>query len=132
MSASAVSLFCCISQFLEPLGLFLGMDGVLLLAFLLAFPAGEIFIPCALMGYLSTGMLTDFESLTALRDILVANDWTVSTALCVIFFTLFHFPCGTTCLTIRHETGSMKWTLLAAALPTFIGAVFCMLINLFL
>ncbi|MBR3703992.1 MAG: ferrous iron transporter B [Oscillospiraceae bacterium] len=132
VSISGQSVLLHLSQFLEPLGLFLGMDGVLLLAFLLAFPAGEIFIPCALMGYLSTGMLTDFESLTALRDILVANDWTVSTALCVIFFTLFHFPCGTTCLTIRHETGSMKWTLLAAALPTFIGAVFCMLINLFL
>lgn len=119
-----------LSQLLEPLGRAMGMDGVILLAFVLGFPAGEIVIPCALMGYLCTGSLTEYESLFALRGILTANGWTETTALCVLFFTLFHFPCGTTCLTIWRETRSVKWTALAVALPTVIGAALCILVKL--
>lgn len=121
-----------LSQWLEPLGGLLGMDGILLLAFILGFPAGEIVLPCALMGYLSTGMLTDFDNLTTLRTILVENGWTIRTAICAILFTLFHVPCGTTCLTIWHETKSVKWTALAIALPTAIGATLCMLVHFLL
>lgn len=119
-----------LSQLLEPLGRAMGMDGVILLAFILGFPAGEIVIPCALMGYLCTGSLTEYESLFALRGILTANGWTETTALCVLFFTLFHFPCGTTCLTIWRETKSIKWTTLAIALPTVIGTALCILVKL--
>lgn len=129
VSVNGQTVLLHLSQFLQPLGAFLGMDGILLMAFLLGFPAGEIVIPCALMGYLSTGMLTDFADLAALREILLANGWTATTALCVIVFTLFHFPCGTTCLTIRHETRSAKWTALAIVLPTLIGAALCILIR---
>lgn len=130
VSAGEETILVCLSQFLEPLGTLLGMDGIMLLAFILGFPAGEIVIPCALMGYLSTGALTGYESLAALQSILVANGWTAITALCVILFTLFHFPCGTTCLTIWRETRSVKWTTLAVVLPTMIGAALCMLVRL--
>lgn len=129
VSAGEETVLVWLSQFLEPLGTLLGMDGIMLLAFILGFPAGEIVIPCALMGYLSAGALTGYESLAALQSILVANGWTATTALCVIFFTLFHFPCGTTCLTIWRETRSVKWTALAVVLPTMIGAALCMLVR---
>ena len=124
------SLLLSLSQFLDPAGRFLGMDGVILLAFFLGFPANEIVIPCALMGYLSAGALTEYESLAQLHGILSANGWTVRTALCVILFTLFHFPCGTTVLTTWRETRSFRWTLFAIALPTAIGAGLCILVNL--
>ncbi len=115
---------------LEPLGGLMGLDGFILLAFLLGFPANEIVVPCILMGYLSTGALTDYGSLAELRGILAANGWTTATALCAMLFTLFHFPCGTTCLTIWRETKSAKWTALAVALPTAIGAALCMGVHL--
>ena len=132
VSIGGHSILWHLSQWLEPLGWLLGMDGILLLAFILGFPAGEIVLPCALMGYLSTGMLTDFDNLTTLRSILVENGWTVRTAICVLLFTLFHVPCGTTCLTIWHETKSVKWTALAIALPTAIGATLCILVHFLL
>ena len=115
---------------LEPLGGLMGLDGFILLAFLLGFPANEIVVPCILMGYLSAGSLTDYGSLAELRGILAANGWTTATALCAMLFTLFHFPCGTTCLTIWRETKSAKWTALAIALPTAIGAALCMGVHL--
>ena len=108
----------------------MGLDGFILLAFLLGFPANEIVVPCILMGYLSTGALTDYGSLAELRGILAANGWTTATALCAMLFTLFHFPCGTTCLTIWRETKSAKWTALAVALPTATGAALCMGVHL--
>ena len=117
---------------LDPLGRLLGMDGIILLAFILGFPANEIVVPCILMGYLSAGALTDFTGLAELHAILTANGWTVTTAVCTLLFTLFHFPCGTTCLTIRQETGSIKWTLLAFLLPTAVGMALCFLVDLFM
>ena len=88
---------------------------------------------------MSSGSLTDFASLSELRDILISNGWTWATAACMIIFTLFHFPCGTTCLTIKKETGSIKWTAAAFIIPTVVGVVLCMgltgivnLVNLFL
>jgi len=101
----------------------------ILLAFLLGFPANEIVVPSMLMGYLSTGALTEYGSLAQLQAILTANGWTVSTALCVLFLTLFHFPCGTTCLTIWRETKSVKWTALAIALPTAVGVGLCLVVT---
>ena len=130
LTVGGESLLLTAAQFLEPLGKLMGMDGVLLLAFLLGFPANEIVIPCALMGYLSAGALTGYDSLAGLREVLVGSGWTESTALCAILFTLFHFPCGTTCLTIWRETGSRKWTALAVALPTVIGAALCIAVHL--
>ena len=114
---------------LEPLGRLLGMDGVILLAFILGFPANEIVLPIAVMIYSMGGSLTELGELSALRPLLVENGWTAVTALCVMLFSLCHWPCSTTLLTIKKETGSVKWTALAALLPTVLGALLCMAVN---
>ena len=114
---------------LEPLGQLMGLDGMILLAFCLGFPANEIVIPVLLMGYLSATALTGYEGLPQLAALLTAHGWTWKTALCAALFTLFHFPCGTTCLTIRRETGKAGWTALGILLPTAIGIVLCIAIS---
>ncbi len=124
-----ISLLNHICSFLDPFGKMIGMDGVILISFILGFPANEIVIPIILMAYMSTGNLVEYESLESLRTILVNNGWTITTAICVLIFSLCHFPCSTTCLTIKKETGSYKWTLLAIIIPTLIGLLLCFLIN---
>ena len=114
--------------FLDPVGRLLGMDGTILMAFVLGFPANEIVIPIILMSYLSTGTLQDMGSLEALRTLLVSNGWTWLTALCTMLFSLFHWPCSTTCLTIARETHSVRWTLLAVVIPTGLGICLCLLV----
>ena len=116
---------------LDPVGRLLGLDGVVLLAFLLGFPANEIVLPIALMGYLSRQALTGVDT-GALLPILLAQGWTWRKAACMLLFTLFHWPCSTTLLTIRRETGSTKWAILAFLLPTAIGTALCCLVNLLL
>ena len=118
--------------FLQPLGALMGLDGFILLAFLMGFPANEIVVPCILMGYLSTGALTDYGSLAELHGLLTANGWTAATAVCALLFTLFHFPCGTTCQTIWRETKSVKWTAVAILLPTAVGVGLCVIVNMIL
>lgn len=118
------------TDFLDPFGRLIGVDGVIVAAFILGFPANEIVVPIMLMCYMSTGMLTDYSSLTELSDVLTSCGWTPMTALCVMILCLFHFPCGTTCLTIKKETGSLKWTALAFLLPTLVGITICFFINL--
>ena len=108
----------------------MGLDGMILLAFLLGFPANEIVVPVLLMGYLATGTLTGYTGLTELKILLIQNGWTMETALCATIFMLFHFPCGTTTVTIYRETGSLKWTLLAVLLPTLAGMALCIGIHL--
>lgn len=115
---------------LNPIARIMGLDGTILLAFILGLPANEIVIPIILMSYMSTGMLTGYENLDALKSILVDNGWTYVTALCTMTFSLFHFPCATTLLTIKKETQSLKWTAVAFLLPTLIGVCCCILINL--
>lgn len=132
IAPGGVSLLARCGAFLDPLGQLMGLDGMVLAAFLLGLPANEIVIPILLMGYLSSGMLTSYAGLGELRSILLANGWTWHTAVCMVLFTLFHFPCGTTCLTIRRETGSVKWTLLAIVLPLLSGVVLCTAANLLL
>lgn len=114
---------------LDPAGRLMGMDGVILLAFILGLPANEIVVPIMLMAYLSQGVLQQPESLAAMQSVFLQNGWTPVTALCVMLFMLMHFPCATTLMTIKKETGSTKWTVLAAVLPTLCGAFFCMLVN---
>ncbi len=125
-----ISYLNIVADFLDPVGRFLGLDGVILLGFILGFPANEIVIPIILMTYLSTGEITDYSSLDSLRQILVDNGWTVVTALCTCIFSMFHFPCSTTLLTIWQETKSVKWTLMSIAVPLAVGMVLCALINL--
>ena len=129
VTAGGDSILVHLANFFEPLGSLMGLDGFILLAFLLGFPANEIVVPCILMGYLSTGALTDYSSLSQLHSLLTAHGWTAATAVCALIFTLFHFPCGTTCFTIYKETKSVKWTLLAILLPTAVGVGLCVLIH---
>ena len=103
---------------------------MIIIAFLLGFPANEIVVPILLMGYLAEGSLVDYESLEVLKNILVNHGWTLLTAINFIILTLFHFPCGTTLLTIKKETGSLKWTLVSFILPTVIGILLCLIIRL--
>lgn len=124
-----VSILNHISNALDPLGSFIGLDGVMLLAFILGFPANEIVIPIALMAYLSSGVLVDYSSGSELREILAANGWTVKTAICTCVFSMFHFPCSTTLLTIFRETKSLKWTVVSVLTPLITGIILCALIN---
>ncbi len=114
-----------IAAFLDKPGRLMGLDGVILTAFILGFPANEIVIPIMLMIYRSGEGLAEAGSLSELHDVLAGNGWTSVTALCMLMFTMFHFPCATTCLTIKKETGSLKWTALSFVLPTAAGVLIC-------
>ncbi len=114
---------------LEPLGALMGLSGVILTAFLLGIPANEIVIPILLMVYSRSEMLIEAEGIAQAGEILAANGWTWVTAICTILFSLNHFPCATTLLTIRKETGSNFWTAAAFCLPTLIGILLCILVN---
>lgn len=113
--------------FLDPLGRAVGLDGVILMAFLLGWPANEIVVPLIIMGYTAGGTLMEAASTAELGTLLAQNGWTWVTAVCMLLFVICHFPCGTTTLTIHKETGSMKWTLTGVLLPTLIGLILCFL-----
>lgn len=113
------------ANFLEPLAHLIGLDGYILMAFILGLPANEIVLPILLMSYLSTGSMVEFESIESLKGILLSHGWTYLTALNVMLFSLLHWPCATTILTIKKETGSKKWTLLSVLIPTVIAFVVC-------
>lgn len=129
MKVGNISILKYCTNFLNPFASLIGMDGTILMAFLLGFPANEIVVPIMMMAYLSQGTLVESNSLFALREILVQNGWTWLTAVSTILFSLMHFPCSTTCLTIKKETGSWKWTLLSIILPTTIGFGICFLLT---
>ena len=105
------------------------MDGVILTAFLLGLPANEIVLPLMLMAYTAQGALTEIPDLAALQGILEANGWTWATGVCVILFSLMHWPCSTTCLTVRRESGSWKWAAAAFLIPTAAGMAVCFLFS---
>ncbi len=107
----------------------MGMDGVILLAFILGLPANEIVMPIIIMAYLSQASLSEIGDINVLKQLLVANGWTWKTAVSVMLFTLVHWPCATTCLTIRKETGSIKWTALAFLIPAILGSTICILFH---
>ena len=120
-----VSILTHISDFLDPFAKLMGLDGFILMAFIVGLPANEIVLPVLLMAYLSTGSLAEFESIQELKTILVDNGWTYLTALNTMLFCLLHWPCSTTLLTVKKETGSLKWTAAAFIIPTAIAAVVC-------
>ena len=126
--AGGGTLLSCLARALDPMGTFLGLDGVLLLAFVLGLPANEIVLPIALMAYLSQSSLQGLGDPAALKTVLLANGWCARTAVCTVIFTLFHWPCSTTLLTVYKETNSRRWTALAAILPTALGAILCALV----
>lgn len=130
ITLGGVTLLSHICLFLEPLAALCGMDGVILAAFLLGLPANEIVLPIILMAYTSGSELTEAGAITEVGAILTANGWSIKTALCFLIFSMAHFPCSTTLISVKKETGSTRWMLIAAALPTLFGAFACMLVNL--
>ncbi len=115
------------SNFLDPFGRLLGMDGVILLSFLLGFPANEIVIPIMIMAYMANGSLMEINDFRFLHQLFVENGWTFITAISTMIFCLMHWPCSTTCLTIKKETQSFKWTILSFFIPTLTGIFLCFL-----
>ena len=118
-----------ITAFLDPAARVFGIDGVILLAFILGFPANELVMPLIVMGYLSSGTIASGVDFASFRALLLANGWTVQTALCTLVLTVAHAPCSTTCLTILRETRSAKWTLAAVLIPVGVGLALCILIH---
>lgn len=121
-----VTLLAYVAGALQPFAALMGLDGVILLAFILGMPANEIVVPIIIMAYLSQGTLVEISDNMVLKQLLVDNGWTWTTAVCTMLFSLFHWPCATTCLTIHKETGSLKWTLLSMFIPTAAGCIVCM------
>jgi len=123
------SLLAQAATLLDPIGRFFGMDGVILLAFILGFPANETVIPIMIMTYSASANIPLATDISLMREIFIANGWTWVTAACTILFSLAHWPCSTTLLTIKKETGSIKWTIVAFILPTCIGLLLCALVK---
>ena len=119
------SILSYIANFLDPFAKLIGLDGYILTAFILGIPANEIVLPIILMSYMSTGSLVNLEDTYSIGQILINNGWTMLTAINVMIFTLLHFPCATTLLTIKKETKSIKWTILSFILPTACGIIIC-------
>ena len=126
VSVGEVSLLRYCAGFLDPFARFMGLDGVILIAFILGLPANEIVVPIIIMAYMSEGTIAEM-GMAQMRDLFVANGWTFVTAACVILFSLLHSPCATTLMTVKKETGSVKWTLVTALLPTLIGMIACII-----
>ena len=129
LSINGITLLSHIANFLNPFANLLGLDGYILTAFILGLPANEIVLPIILMSYMSQGSLVNLEDNFTIGEILKANGWNILTAINVMLFTLLHFPCATTLITIKKETGSLKWSVLAFLLPTLCGIILCIITN---
>ncbi|MCQ2014011.1 ferrous iron transport protein B [Clostridium butyricum] len=125
ISIGDLSILTHCANFLNPFAHYLGLDGYILMAFILGFPANEIVFPIIIMSYMATGSLLELGSTTELYNLLSANGWTWVTAVSVMLFCLMHWPCSTTCLTIKKETQSFKWTLISFLVPTITGMIIC-------
>ncbi|RHR21628.1 ferrous iron transporter B [Clostridium sp. AF19-22AC] len=113
---------------LDPFARLFGLDGVILIAFILGLPANEIVVPIIIMAYMAQGSILEMDSLTEMRNLFVSHGWTWVTAVCTMLFSLMHWPCSTTLLTIKKETGSWKWTFTALVIPTLAGMVLCFIV----
>ncbi len=131
LSFRGKTLLSLCSGFLDPLGRLMGLDGTILMAFLLGLPANEVVLPIILMAYSGQGYLQELSGPGSIKTVLTAQGWTVGTAVCLCLFSLMHWPCATTLLTIRKETGSLKWTLAAVLIPLTAGMVCCILFHAF-
>ena len=127
VSVGESSLLSHCAGFLDPFARLMGLDGVILMAFILGFPANEIVIPIIIMAYTAQSSLLELDSTWQLRQLLVANGWTWSTAVSMVIFSLLHWPCSTALITAYRETLSRKWTALTALIPTALGVLLCML-----
>ncbi len=127
MNIGNTSILTHISDFFDPFARLMGLDGAILTAFIFGLPANEIVLPIMLMIYCQTGTLPDVTA--NIGAVLTENGWTATTAICFILFSLMHFPCSTSLLTIKKETGNIKYTVISAILPTLMGIFSCMLAN---
>lgn len=130
ISVGGTTVLGALSDFLDPFAKLIGLDGVILIAFILGLPANEIVIPIMVMAYTSGSILSETASIIELKNIFTANGWNEVTAVCVLIFFLFHWPCATTLLTVKKETGSFKWAALAFLIPTVTGILICAIISL--
>lgn len=128
MMIGDISLLTHCAQFLDPFATLLGMDGYILMAFILGLPANEIVIPILIMSYMAKGTMLELDSLNEMRRLFIDNGWTWLTAVCTMLFSLNHWPCGTTLLTIRKETQSLKWTGVSFLVPTITGIIVCFIV----
>ncbi len=126
--AGDASLLAHCAAFFDPFARLIGLDGIILMAFILGFPANEIVVPIIIMSYMATGSMLELDSLDKLRVLLVENGWTWLTAICTMLFSLMHWPCGTTCWTIKKETQSWKWTAVSFLVPTIAGIIVCFIV----
>ena len=117
------------SNFLDPFARMLGLDGVILMAFILGFPANEIVFPIIIMSYMCTETILEIQNPAELHNLLISHGWTYITGICVMLFSLLHFPCGTTLWTIKKETKSLKWTALSFVIPTVTGILVCFIVS---
>ena len=129
ITVGEANLLTQVSEFLDPFAKIMGLDGVILMAFILGFPANEIVIPIIIMTYLAKGTIVGIESVSEMKDVFLQNGWTWLTAVNTIIFSLMHWPCSTTLITIKKETGSFKWAALSAVIPTVLGITFCIIIT---
>ena len=127
VNINGVSILNYIANFLNPFASLMGLDGYILAAFILALPANEIVLPIILMSYMSGSNLVQIEDLANISNILISNGWTILTAINVMLFSLMHFPCSTTLISIKKETGSWKWAILSFIIPTVCGILICMI-----
>ena len=120
-----ISLLTYCADFLQPFGNAIGLDGYIIMALLLGLPANEIVMPIIIMSYVKATTILEMDSMLQLKNLLVANGWTLLTAINMMIICLMHFPCGTTLWTIKKETGSWKWTILSFLIPTVAGIAIC-------
>lgn len=125
IQTGGISLLAQAADFLQPFANLIGLDGYILMAFILGLPANEIVVPIIIMSYMATGSMLELDSLEELGNLLVSHGWTWLTAVCVMLFSLMHWPCGTALLTIRKESQSAKWTFVSFLVPTVTGIVIC-------
>lgn len=126
-SIGGASLLAHGARMLDPFARLMGLDGYILMAFVLGFPANEIVIPILIMSYTFGGVMVELDSLAEMRQLFVDNGWTWVTAVCMMLFSLNHWPCGTTLWTIRKETQSWKWTWVSFLVPTITGILLCII-----
>lgn len=126
MSVGEMSILVWLSELLDPLAWYIGLDGAILLAFILGMPANEIVLPILMMIYLQTGQMMQVDSISEIGRIFAVHGWNVLTVVNMGLFTLFHWPCATTLLSVYQESRSLKWAAIAFVLPTVIGVGICL------
>lgn len=124
-----ISLLKYCTDFLDPFGHIIGLDGVIIMAFILGFPANETVIPIMIMSYMASGTLVEYSSYQELFNLFTANGWTITTVICTMIVCIMHSPCSTTVLTIKKETKSLKWTLFSTFMPVVMGIVCCAIVS---